>query len=290
MPLVKHLQANGCKVLAISRNHSPDEDVSLISWLKADISDPKTYREKIELFQPEVVIHLAWQGIPDYSFSTSIKNLNNSLEFLSFVAHISSCKKILVSGSCWEFNITQGECLESIIGSPKDDFTWAKHALRSFLEMICKQEKIILGWLRLFYVYGPRQRTASLIPYMLNQIRKREFPAIRTPNDASDFIFIDDVVDAFFVATVKKIPAGIFNIGTGKSTSVLEVFRYAEGIVHNEDFLTKQLEIESQDRPSLVNFWAGTKITIERLGWEPKTPLQDGISKTWDYINHYDTT
>ena len=76
MPLVKHLQANGCKVLAISRNHSLDEDVSLISWLKADISDPKTYREKIELFQPEVVIHLAWQGIPDYSFSTSIKNLN----------------------------------------------------------------------------------------------------------------------------------------------------------------------------------------------------------------------
>ena len=145
--------------------------------------------------------------------------------------------------------------------------------------------------LRFFTVYGPWGRPdMALFKFTKGILDGKPIPVYNCGEMVRDFTYIDDVVDAFSVATVNKIPAGIFNIGTGKSTSVLEVFRYAEGIVHNEDFLTKQLELQSQDNLSLVNFWAGTKITIERLGWEPKTPLQDGISKTWDYINHYDTT
>ena len=80
-PLVEQLAAVGCNVLALSRTDPGIVDVDSITWFKADISNPSSYQEKIESFQPEVVIHLAWQDIPDYSFEKSVENLNNSLEF-----------------------------------------------------------------------------------------------------------------------------------------------------------------------------------------------------------------
>lgn len=285
IPLVESLSRLNCEVLAISRTAPINKTTNSAYWLEADLYSSESYREKIEAFSPEVVIHLAWQDIPDYSFQKSIDNLNQSIEFLSFVADLESCKKILVSGSCWEFDKTQGECLETDIGIPKDHFTWAKHSIRSWIEMTCKQRGIYLGWFRLFYVYGPGQRAGSLIPSILNDLKKGELPQIKTPKNANDYIYVDDVVDAFSIATKNAILSSIYNLGTGKSTTVLDVCRYAEQIVNGSDLLTLQLDNESQTDSSDIDFWAGLKMTKETLDWEPKTLLADGIQQTWNYIN-----
>ena len=212
-------------------------------------------------------------------------NQNQAIEFLSFVTGIESCKKILVSGSCWEYDRVQGECLANDIGAPKDHFTWAKHSIYSWLEMTCKQKVISFGWLRIFYVYGPKQRPASLIPSILMHLKNKELPQIKTPKNASDYVFIDDVVDAFALATENQFSSGIYNLGAGISTSVLEICRYAEQIVYNSSDLTQQLEKETQSSVSSIDFWADIEKTKEHLGWEPKTSLLNGITKTWDYIN-----
>ena len=97
--------------------------------------------------------------------------------------------------------------------------------------------------------------------------------------------FIDDVVDAFALATENQFSSGIYNLGAGISTSVLEMCRYAEQIVYNSSDLTQQLEKETQSSVSSVDFWADIEKTKEHFGWEPKTSLLNGITKTWDYIN-----
>ena len=110
LPVVMSLEKQGDKVLALSRTKPAKKLVSSVKWLKADLSTSKTYQDDIKEFAPQVVIHLAWQGIPDFSFKTSRNNLNQSLDLLSFVIGLESCKKILVSGSCWEANTLNGEC------------------------------------------------------------------------------------------------------------------------------------------------------------------------------------
>ncbi|MCW8899146.1 MAG: NAD-dependent epimerase/dehydratase family protein [Gammaproteobacteria bacterium] len=285
IPLAEKLLTQKCEILALSRTTPTIKSNDSIVWLEADLSSPNSYREQIESFSPDVVIHLAWQDIPDFSFQTSIKNLNQSLEFLSFVSGLKSCKKILVSGSCWEFNIKKGECLETDVSIPKDHFTWAKHSIRTWLEMICKQNEISLGWFRIFYVYGPRQRAASLIPTVLNDVKNGKIPQIKTPKNANDYIFVDDVIDAFAIATNNNFSSGIYNLGSGKSTSVLDICRCAERIVRGSDTLTLQLENESKLNIADIDFWAGNNITKEALNWMPETTLEDGIRKTWNYIN-----
>ena len=58
-------------------------------------------------------------------------------------------------------------------------------------------QNIQLFWMRIFYVYGPRQRSKSLIPTILTKLIEGQLPDLRTPKNSNDFVYIDDVVDAF---------------------------------------------------------------------------------------------
>jgi UDP-glucose 4-epimerase len=285
-PLAEKLVNLGYDVMAISRTLPAKQKASSVCWVEGDLSSPKTYRDTMSSFCPEVAIHLAWQDIPDFSIEKSIINQNQAIEFLSFVTGLESCEKVLVSGSCWEYDRVQGECLVDEIGAPKDYFTWAKHSIYSWLAIACKQKGIQFGWFRLFYVYGPRQKPSSLIPSILRNLKNKELPWIKTPNNASDYIYIDDVANAFALATKCQFSSGIYNLGAGRSTSVLEICRHAEKIVYNSTDLTQQLEKETQSNASSVNYWANIEKTKEHFGWEPKTTLLNGITKTWDSMSN----
>jgi nucleoside-diphosphate-sugar epimerase len=284
LPVVRCLEQQGQKVLALSRNVSNEQLASSSNWLKADLSLPETYHGAIQTFAPEVLIHLAWQGIPDFSFETSRMNLNHSLDLLSFVVGLGSCKKILVSGSCYELNRLKGNCTETEKGTPKDDFTWAKHTLRSWLEVICAKEKIDLGWVRVFYVYGPRQRQESLIPSILTRLQSERLPQLRTPQNANDFVFVEDVAEAFSNAVSNELPSNIYNLGSGSSTPVQEICRMAEQIVLGTDSLTRQLEEKTLESTCNVDFWADCSNAKKYLEWEPTTSLEEGVEKTWKWF------
>jgi len=282
LPLVKFLAEQGHEILALTR--TPLKELKSVTFLKADLSSPKTYFEKVASFRPEVVIHLAWQDIPNFSFEKSKNNLNYSLDFLSIVISLTSCKKIIVSGSCFEFNKLNGACLESDKGLPKDDFTWAKHSLLSWLEFKCNKVGIQLAWLRIFYVYGPRQRSDSLIPYILSSLKNGNLPEIRTPNNSNDFIYIEDVVKAFSNAILMDYPSGIYNLGSGFSSPILDVCTLAEKIVLGTSNLSQKLKKESLDIPVSCNFWANYSESKTYLNWNPSIDLEEGISKTWQWI------
>lgn len=282
-PLSKKLSELGYEVMGLTRS-IPKGNHTEINWLKSDLSSSGSYKEKIELFQPELVIHLAWQDIPDFSFKKSLLNLNQSIDFLSFITQIGSCKKILISGTCLEYGKNQGECKETDKILSNDYFTLAKHSLHSWADIMTKEKSICLGWFRLFYVYGPGQRKESLIPSILNSLKIGELPEIKTPWNANDYIFIDDVIDAFTNAVKSSFQHGIYNLGTGKSTPVLKICELAEKIVLNSSTLTKKIEFTSKSLNSNTNFWAGISSSEDELKWTPKVSLQEGIQRSWDEL------
>ena len=284
LSVVQCLELQDHTVLALSRSILKEPSLTAVNWLKADLSSPETYQDALQTFAPEVVIHLAWHSIPDFSFERSRNNLNHSLDLLSFVIGLDSCRKILVSGSCFELNRLKGECTETEIGTPKDYFTWAKHTLHSWLELICAKEKIDLGWMRVFYVYGPRQRQECLIPSILTHLQNGKLPDLRTPQNANDFVFVDDVAKGFSNAVSNEFPSGIYNLGSGGSTPVKEICRIAEQIVLGTDSLTRQLEEKTQESFCNVDFWADCSNAKKSLDWVPTTDLSVGIEKTCKWI------
>lgn len=280
--LTKYLLDSSCHVLAITRK-APIES-GAVQWLEADLSSPLSYRDGVAEFAPQVVIHLAWQGIPDYSFDTSLANLNQSLSLLSYVTGLESCKKVLVSGSCWEYANARGMCPESDISQAQNDFTWAKHAVRAWLEAYCGKNNVSYAWFRIFYVYGPGQRPGALLPSILSGLKQGQLPDIRTPCDANDYIYIDDVVEAFRLAVHHPFKSGIYNLGSGESTQVLDVCRIAEHVVFGSTRLTEGLDENAPEKEASIDFWAGLENVKTNLGWLPKTSMADGISQTWNHV------
>ena len=283
--VVERLLGDGHTVLGLSRTE-PDKTIpdTKLHWIEADLASPDHYQGRMRDFAPEIIVHLAWQDIPDYSFGVSKINLDQSLSFFPSIFGVGSVRKVLVAGSCWELNRSIGSCLETDRGTPTDNFTWAKHALHSWLEIECQRKHVDLGWIRLFYVYGPRQRSGALIPNILGFLRAGQLPEIRTPRNAHDFVYVDDVADGFSRAVSRKFSSGIYHLGSGQSTPVLDICRLAEQIVSNSEQLTIQLELETKGKFCSVDFWADCTSSHHVLGWIPETSLRDGIAKTWEAI------
>jgi nucleoside-diphosphate-sugar epimerase len=72
---------------------------------------------------------------------------------------------------------------------------------------------------RLSNVYGNGMSKDNVISDILSQLRKKEPMILRQLNPVRDFIYIDDVIDAF-IAAIKTDHSGIFNVGSGVSLSI----------------------------------------------------------------------
>jgi nucleoside-diphosphate-sugar epimerase len=139
-PVLKKLIALGHEVLLLGRKPSIINDLK-IKEIKLDLNNFTEERNKILDFKPEAILHLAWQDIPDYSEKISKLNFNNSFNFLNFLIENTECKKIIVPGSCWEYddgNI-HGQCSEDNIIKPQKPFSIYKKKL--FDQLINKTEK-----------------------------------------------------------------------------------------------------------------------------------------------------
>ena len=276
--VVKALQPHAHKLVLFDKNidgalHLKNLDTV---FLKGDLGNLDAAKTSIQKFNPEVCIHLAWEGIPDYSESISKSNLDNSINFLDFIAKETDCRKIIISGSCFEYGKTKGACKESDNVQTTSFFAWAKQSIYNYVSFLCEQSAIDLIWFRIFYVYGPGQRSGSLIPAIINKFNKAEYPDIMKPHNKNDFVYVGDVAKAFQIATINKIPSGIYNLGSGISTSVYEVCRTAERLITGQTFLSEQLK-DTGGKQRVTDFWADTGKTKQTLDWTVSTPLEEEI-------------
>lgn len=282
-PLVNKLIEQGHTVLAMSRaaeQPSVTDQSSKLLHVQSSLQLDNNTISIIHEFAPDVLIHLAWEKIPDFSFETSFENLKNQIQFFRQVLSTPSLKKFIVTGSCWEYNKKLGECTESEIAVSGNYFTWAKNALREFLQFECLQNNINFIWSRIFYVYGPQQRKGSLIPTVIENIQNGLVPDLKTPSNSNDFIYVEDVAEGLLHFAIKNIPSGIYNLGTGVSVPVIDVVSAIELTLQGKEMLTRKL-IEHTTHSSIkdTDFWADMDKTYNAIQWKPQISLEMGIKQ-----------
>ncbi len=274
------------EIYAVTRNLSQKLPKNKkLKWIEFDIGDYTKNEFNISDCNPDVLIHLAWSNIPDFSESQCLKNLNQSKNFINDILSNSDCKKIMVAGSCFEYDQKFGKCYEDSITKPKDHFTLAKLTLLDHLMLSCKKNNVSLAWFRLFYVYGAGQREGSLLPILYKFLKKNTVPELNTPKNANDFIHVDDVALAFEMALTRDFNSGIYNLGSGKSVSVTEFCQSLEMLIKNDDSLTKELVNKTSDSVEEVNFFASISKTKKTFGWIAKTPLINGLRRSLEDNN-----
>lgn len=278
--VINALRGNEHKIALLDKcfpKRSPIESKTF-SFIEGGLENLDPLKPSIIDFSPEVCVHLAWQGIPDYSLEISRLNLNCSLELIDFLTHETDCKKIIISGSCFEYGKTTGICKESDPVQTTSYIAWAKQSLYNYSLLLCKQTGINLIWFRFFYVYGPGQREGTLIPSLVKELFVGKRPNIHDPLNSNDFIYVGDIANAIRLAVEKDVDSGIYNLGSGKATSVLDVCKIVEQSVTRTTCISDNLKKQNSSNDH-VCFWSDISKAENNLGWRPRYSLENGIQE-----------
>jgi nucleoside-diphosphate-sugar epimerase len=277
-PALEQLLRGGHEVLSLSRQISfPEAYVgnSRLIWHPCDLAQPETWMHAARDFAPEGCLHLAWEGIPDYGLDQSLRNLTMGSKLVEGLIQ-SGCRHFVISGSCWEYGKVSGAIREDNNSVEPGVFAASKNALRGITEALCRSVGVSLAWGRVFYPYGPAQKSVSLLPTVCRGIAEGQPPALRTPSAANDFLYVDDTAEALVLLLEKKAH-GIYNIGSGKPEAVGNM---ADMLLR---FAGKAPVFNLTEASPENGFWADIS-KLNALGWQPRTSLEEGLQRTHDFF------
>jgi len=238
--------------------------------------------------RPSLVIHLAAQmnvrrSVEDPIFDAQV-NILGMLNLLEQAVKHGSRKIIFASSG----GAVYGE--QDVFPAPEDHATRplspygiSKLTGEHYLAYYQHVSGIQYVSLRYANVYGPRQDPegeAGVVAIFARKMLAGEQPVINgNGRQTRDFIFVEDVVEANLAVMGQDIQ-GIYNVGTGKETSVNELFMVLTGLTGSNFKGIHGPAKKGEQARSVVDI---TRIRTE-LGWEPRVSLPDGLKRTVEFF------
>jgi CDP-paratose synthetase len=159
-------------------------------------------------------------------------------------------------------------------------YTISKNHFQDWLSL--KKDKIKVINLVLEYIYGPFDRDWKFITMVIRKLLKNvDYIEFSSGVQKRDFIFIDDVVDAFLLILFKidSINTGIsIPIGSGKCYELKQIVQLCHNYLPNSK--TKLLFDVLQDRKNEIYESCADLSTLNSLGWSPRYSIELGIKNT----------
>jgi UDP-glucose 4-epimerase len=137
--------------------------------------------------------------------------------------------------------------------------------------------------LRFGNVYGPRQDPygeAGVVAIFLSRLLSGEQPKIFGDGlQTRDYVYVGDVVRATLAAA--EHDGGVFNVGTGRETSVVELYELCRRVADKEDVEA----VFAPPRPGeLQRSVLDIGRAVDELSWRPEHGLEDGLRETWEWM------
>lgn len=135
--------------------------------------------------------------------------------------------------------------------------------------------------LRISAPYGPGQKPNNVIPIFINNaLSNKEIQIFGSGKRSQDFIYVDDIARAF-LAAVKVNCSGIYNIGSGQSTSTLQL---AKTILKNFPQSKSKITFKGVDPEENYRIKIDINKTKKNLKFIPEVTIGEGIKKYIEYL------
>lgn len=287
--LYEKLSAERSDVFAIVRREKSWrlQNASDTKVIAADLNDYSAVKHLIDTVQPKTVFDLTSYGA--YSFEKDINRIyqTNFQALVNLVSELNS-KKIAAyihAGSSSEYGTNSSAPDESSTCIPNSHYSISKQAASNFLEYMGKTEGFPCAHLRIYSAYGPLEDTSRLIPNILKNALNDKLPPFVQKEVSRDFIYIDDVCDAFILTAQKmnrELHGEIFNLGTGVKTTIEELAQ----LVKKEFSIASDPEFGSMENRTwdLVDWYSNPRKIFNLIGWKAKTSLKVGLHLTSNWI------
>lgn len=270
--LARRLRALGAQVHVVSRR--PPEDGRL--WHAADLADTEATNRLVRSTCPDVVYHLASAvtGVRDVKavLPTLSGNLAGAVNLMTAVTGTGA--KVVLAGS-----VEEPRAGDTV---PQSPYAAAKWAATGYARMFHELWNVPVSVLRVAMVYGPAQPdTTKLLPYVIRSLLRYEPPLLSSGRRQVDWVYVDDVVDAFISAGETDGAAGrVLDIGSGVLTSIRDIIMRVAGIVGSP---VRPRFGALSDRPLDRELMAEPELADRLLGWRATTGLDTGLRRTVEW-------
>jgi UDP-glucose 4-epimerase len=272
--LCRRASEEGAIVHALSRR--PRKNSGEVRWERGDLSDDAVARDLLRRVRPDVVVHLASEvsGGQDLDLVLPMlrANLLAAVNIMLACAE-AGCSRVVLAGSMEEPDVGDSD---AVAHSPYAVAKWGALAYARHLHAL---HELPVVHLRVFMVYGPGQLDLrKLVPYVTVSLLRGKAPKLTTGARPVDWIYVDDVVDAFLRAAVAPgLEGRSLDIGSGELVTARAL------IVRLRELVGGDVEPASgtiADRRLERVRAADPAPAAREIGWHPQTPLDEGLAQT----------
>lgn len=247
-----------------------------------NLADPQAVESAIESIRPQWVFHLAAHGA--YSYQTDIHSIVET-NITGAVNLVEACLRAGVeafvnTGSSSEYGLKDHPPGEDEPLEPNSHYAWTKAAATGYCRYTATSTGRRIPTLRLYSVYGPYEEPGRLVPTLVSMGLEGQLPPLADRRIARDFVYIDDVCDAYLAAATRPLadPGAIFNVGTGVQTTLAQAVEATRSrlAIHALP-LWGSLPQRSWDTTT----WVARPDKIRsQLGWQARHNFAEGLDLT----------
>ena len=252
------------------------EDVRLH---KVDLGETEALAPVIGNIRPEWIFHLAAHGA--YSWQTDLPQIAQT-NIIGTMNLVQACLRtgfevFVNTGSSSEYGFKDHAPTEAELLEPNSYYAVAKASATLFCRYTAQSSGVRLPTLRLYSVYGPYEEPTRLMPTLILYGLAGQLPPLVDPSIARDYVFVEDVIDAYLLAATQpnQEPGAIYNVGTGVQTSlreVVEVARRTMGIAAEPQWGSMS------NRKWDTSIWVANNQKIKNdLAWQPSYTFEEGF-------------
>lgn len=214
------------EIIATSRNLEKAKNLKWFNkakYIQCDLNESKK-NFYIYFNKPDLLIHLAWEGLPNYKELYHIeKNLYTNYNFIKNMIN-NGLKELSIIGTCLEYGMISGCLKEDLKTNPVICYGIAKDTLRKFIQELHKKYNFNYKWIRLFYMYGKGQTPKSIIPQLDKALDNNEDEFKMSGGEQlRDYLLVETIADYIVQISIQNKIYGIVNCCSGVPISIKQL-------------------------------------------------------------------
>jgi len=285
--LIPALLRRGWEVTALVR---PESDLwrladasGAVNILRADLADLSPISQAVRALKPEIMFHLAWQGVDANSRNDSAQvttNVSGSIALIQ-LAREAGCRAWIGVGSQAEYGPYAVPLKEDLPARPLTTYGVSKLCVGLFAQKLCESNGLRCVWLRLLAVYGPKDDERHVIPTVIRRLQEKKKPPLTPGEQICDYLFVEDAAEALHAVGANSSVQGVFNLSAGEGRPLRDIL----GMIR--DRIDPALALGFGELPyrsdQVMHMQADISKLRQATGWKPKVSLKDGIARTVEW-------
>ncbi len=172
---------------------------------------------------------------------------------------------------------------EGMVPRPVSPYGASKLVGEAYCSAFCGSFGLNTVALRFSNVYGPfsYHKGSVVAQFFRNLMREEPLVIYGDGQQTRDFLYVDDLVDAVLLADEAETPGEVFQIASGRETSLKDLLAAMKRVLPSVKF---DVRYEPARAGEILRNYASIEKARRLLGYNPSKKLDDGLRDTWSWF------